>query len=120
MLQGRALLAVDEDRRLTGFDHEEDSAARTLLDDSFSSRTTALLEESRDLLDLTRGQIREQRHTLQGFNGRVSHHRSRSSQPRVRALISVTSRVMRAKHAGSDAMHCGHATANRRLMIERH
>src|SRR5260221_9611060 len=44
MLQGRALLAVDEDRRLTGFDHEEGSAVRTLLDDSFPFRKTALLK----------------------------------------------------------------------------
>src|SRR5215475_203884 len=84
MLQGRAFLAVDEDRRLTGFDHEEGSAARALLDDSFPSRKTALLKESRNLLDLMLGQIREQGHTLQDLNGRASYHRPSQASPAAR------------------------------------
>src|SRR5262249_23220965 len=96
---------VDEDRRLTGFDHEEGSAARALLDDSFPSRKTALLEESRNLLDLMLGQIREQGHTLQDLNGRASHHRPSQASPAARQRFLLHSKVMEARcRFGCDAL----------------
>src|SRR5208337_954831 len=51
-LQGRALLAADEDGRFAGFNDEKRRPARALLDERLALGEAALLEQARDALQL--------------------------------------------------------------------
>src|SRR5262249_23023776 len=63
-----ATFAVDKNPCLTGGDHKDGVAERSLLDDGFAFRETMLTEQARNLLNLVFVPVGEERHMLYDFN----------------------------------------------------